>query len=353
MTLRIIGTATRRWVLGAGLATAALGAAAIGVDALAQARTRLTVYTALENEQLTPFKQAIEAAVPGVEIAWVRDSTGVITARFLAERAAPRADMVLGLSGSSMALFAQQNLLQPYTPRGAEALRPNFRSGANPETWVGMDAYLAAICFNTAEGGRRSAPRPANWNDLLNPAYRDQIVMPNPASSGTGYLTVAAWLTLMGEEAGWRFMDQLHQNVAVYTHSGSAPCVQAARGERMIGISFDMRAAREKTQGAPIDIILPPQGVGWEMETSGIVRGTQNLAAAQRVQDWVASQAANQLFGNYYAILAHPGVSANPPNYPAGAVERMARIDLNWMASNRERILAEWTRRYDSKSAPR
>ena len=57
----------------------------------------------------------------------------------------------------------------------------------------------------------------------------------------------------MGEEAGWKFMDALHQNIAAYTHSGSAPCVQAAKGERLIGIGFDMRGANEKTKGAPID----------------------------------------------------------------------------------------------------
>lgn len=70
--------------------------------AQAQQRTRLTVYTALENEQLQPFKQAAEAALRDVEIAWVRDSTGVITARLIAERANPRADVVWGLSVFSL-----------------------------------------------------------------------------------------------------------------------------------------------------------------------------------------------------------------------------------------------------------
>ena len=71
--------------------------------------------------------------------------------------------------------------------------------------------------------------------------YKGQLVMPHPASSGTGYLTIAAWLQVMGEAEGWKYMDALHQNIAVYTHSGSAPCVQAATGERLIGIGFDMR----------------------------------------------------------------------------------------------------------------
>ena len=110
--------------------------------------------------------------------------------------------------------------------------------------------------------------------------------MPNPASSGTGYLTIAGWLTIMGEDAGWKFMDALHQNVPQYLHSGSAPCVQAAKGERLIGIGFDMRGATEKTKGAPIDLIVPKEGLGWEMEATAIVKGTKNLDAAKKLADW-------------------------------------------------------------------
>jgi iron(III) transport system substrate-binding protein len=157
----------------------------------------------------------------------------------------------------------------------------------------------------------------------------------------------------MGEQAGWAFMDKLHENIAVYTHSGSAPCVQAAKGERMVGIGFDMRGAREKTQGAPIDLILPKEGAGWDMEATAIVKGTRNLAAAKKVADWVATRKANELYGKYYALVAHPDVKSAPPNYPADAEAKMAKNDFTWMAENRERILAEWTKRYDSKAAPR
>ena len=78
---------------------------------------------------------------------------------------------------------------------------------------------------------------------------------------------------MMGEKAAWEYMDKLHQNIAVYTHSGSAPCVQAAKGERVIGIGFDMRGAKEKTAGAPIDIILAKEGAPWDMEATAIVKG--------------------------------------------------------------------------------
>lgn len=320
--------------------------------ALAQ-KTRLTVYTAMEPDQLEIMKKSAEADTPGIEIGWVRDSTGVITARLLAEKENPRADVVWGLSASSLAIFDQQGMLLPYTPKGADGIKKVFRSGKNPETWTGQDAYLSVVCFNTVEAGKLKAVKPTSWADLTKPEYKGQIVMPNPASSGTGFLTIAAWLQLMGEEKGWKFMDALHENIAVYTHSGSAPCVQAARGERVMGIGFDMRGASEKTKGAPIDLILPKEGAGWEMEASGIIKGTKHVEAAQKLIDWTVTKKANEIYGKYYAIVAHPDIKAEPPNYPPNAEAAMVKNDINWMASNRERILAEWTKRYDSKSAPK
>ena len=334
---------------------AMLGAAAVALaatPAFAQ-KTKLTVYTALENDQLDPFKKAFEADNPTIEIAWVRDSTGVVAAKLIAEKDNPRADIIWGLAASNVGLMASMGMLEPYTPKGAEALKPAFRSGKTPDTWVGMDAYLSVVCFNTAEAAKGNKTKPTSWADLTKPEYKDSIVMPNPASSGTGYLTIAAWLQSMGEEAGWKFMDALHQNIAQYIHSGSAPCVQAAKGERLIGIGLDMRGASEKTKGAPLELVVPKEGAGWELEATGIVKGTKNLEAAQKLVDWTVSKKANELYGKYYAIVAMPGINAAPPNYPAGADQAMVKNDLGWMAKERDRILAEWTKRYDGKSAPK
>jgi len=335
-----------------------LGAAALAVSALMAVpafaqKTRITVYTALENDQMGPYKAAFEAATPDVEIAWVRDSTGIITARLLAEKDNPRADVIWGLGASSVSLFDSMDMLQPYTPKGADQIKPNFRSSKNPMAWTGMDAWLAVMCYNTVEGPKKNMPKPTSWADLANPVYKDSIVMPNPASSGTGYQAVYAWLQIMGEKAGWEFMDKLHNNIAVYTHSGSAPCVQAARGERVIGIGFDMRGAREKTAGAPIDLILAKEGSPWDMEATAIVKGTKNLAAAQKLADFAVSRAAYELYGKSYAIVGFPGMNPAPPNYPPSADAAMVNIDLAKMGADRARILAEWTRRYDGKSAPK
>ncbi|MGE8942641.1 putative 2-aminoethylphosphonate ABC transporter substrate-binding protein [Leptospira interrogans] len=338
-----------------GFALALTACAAFGLAAtpsLAQ-KTKVTVYTAIENDQLAPFKAAIEKAVPEAEVVWVRDSTGVITARFLAEKDNPRADVVLGLAATSLLVFEKAGLLETYKPAGVDALKPEFRDSKDPYTWTGMDGYLGVICYNTAEAGKANIKAPTTWKDLTAPEYKGKLVMPHPASSGTGYLMVGAWLQMMGEDAGWKFMDALHENMAVYTHSGSAPCVQAARGERVAGIALDMRGASEKTKGAPLEVIVPAEGTGWEMEATSIVKGTKNLDLAKKIADWGATKEANELYSKTYAVVAYPGAGSYPPNYPKEAESRLIKNDFAWMAENRDRILKEWSSRYESKAAPK
>src|SRR5260221_10470920 len=156
--MTITATMRRAAILG----TVALASLAIGGAAFAQ-KTKLTVYTAIENEQLEPFKKAFEADNPTIEIAWVPDSTGVMTAKLIAEKDNPRADVVWGLAASSIGLMGGLGMIEPYTPSGAAALKPMFKSGKSPETWVGMDAFLAVVCFNTAEADKNKKPKPASW----------------------------------------------------------------------------------------------------------------------------------------------------------------------------------------------
>ena len=335
-----------------------IGAAALVVSALIASpalaqKTKITVYSALENDQLGPYKQAFEAANPDVEIAWVRDSTGVITARVLAEKDNPRADIIWGLGASSVALFDSMGLLEPYTPKGVDQIKPIFRSSKNPPTWTGMDAWLAVMCFNTVEGGKKNLPKPAAWADLANPVYKDSIVMPNPASSGTGYQAVYAWIQIMGEKAAWEFMDKLHQNIAVYTHSGSAPCVQAAKGERVIGIGFDMRGAKEKTGGAPIDIILAKEGAPLGHGSHGDRQGHEEpggRAEARRLRRHQAGlRALRQVLRDRRLSRRESGAAELSAERRRGDGQDRPGED----GPGARQILAEWSKRYESKSAPK
>ncbi len=327
-------------------------AAGVALPAAAQ-KTELLVYTALETDQIKAYEEGFKKTNPNIDLKWVRDSTGVITAKLLAEKANPQADLVVGTSASSLAVFANEGMLQPYAPKGLDKISPQYRDPRNPPEWVGMDVYGAAICFNTVEAAKLSLPKPETWKDLTKPVYKGKIVMPNPASSGTGYLDVAGWIQMWGEADAWKYMDALHENIAQYTHSGSKPCRQAGAGEFPIGVSFEYRAVTTKKSGAPIDIIFPTEGLGWDLEASGIMKNTKKVEAARALMDWLATPGAMELFAKNFAVLAMPGM-AKPLDYvPADYEKRLVKNDFAWSAKNRDKILAEWTKRYDGKSEPK
>jgi iron(III) transport system substrate-binding protein len=313
----------------------------------------LTVYTAVEAEDLKRYADTFNKDHPDIKINWVRDSTGIVTAKLLAEKNNPQADVVWGLAATSLLLLKSEGMLEAYSPAGVDKLDPKFVDKSNPPAWVGMDAWVAAVCYNTVEAGKLDLPVPTSWKDLTNPVYKDHLIMPNPNSSGTGFLDVSSWLQMFGEDDGWEFMDALHVNIARYTHSGSKPCKLAAAGEIPIGISFAFRGAKSKAAGAPLEIIVPSEGVGWDMEATAIVAGTANLDAAKTLVDWSINHTANVMYNTGYAVVAMPGVAKPVEHFPEGLLEAMIDNDFEFAANNRKAILAEWQSRYDSKSDPK
>ena len=336
--------------------SALAGLTLVATLAFAQ-KTQLLVYTALETDQLKAYQEGFNKTNHDIEIKWVRDSTGVITAKLLAEKGNPQADAVMGVAASSLALLDKQGMLEPYAPAGLAAIAPQYRDKKAVPAWFGMDVWGATVCFNTVEAAKKNIPKPETWKDLTKAVYKGQVVMPNPASSGTGFFDVTAWLTLFGDDGGkgggWSFMDGLHENIAQYTHSGSKPCNMAGAGEFVVGISFEYRANSNKAKGAPIDLVFPKEGLGWDLEAFAIHKGTKKLDAAKKLADWASGKDAMALYGKNFAITAVPGMASVLPNVPSDYEARLVKMDFNWAAENRERILAEWSKRYDSKTEKR
>jgi len=326
---------------------------AAGASFGAHAQTTLTVYSALEADQMRAYQTAFEKQNPDVKIQWVRDSTGIITAKLLAEKNNPQADVIWGVAGTSMGLFQKENMLHPYAPKNLANIDSKMRDSATPPAWVGMDGYAATLCVNTIELEKNHLPMPTSWEDLTKPAYEGKIVMPNPASSGTGFLDVSSWLQLFGWDKGWAYMDALHKNIGAYTHSGSKPCNLAAAGEYVIGVSFDYRAVKLMADGAPIKPAFPKEGLGWEIEAAAIVKGTKKLDAAQKLADFSASDEANKLYRKNFAVLAIPALQEPLPGLPGDFSSLLINNDFEWAAVNREKILGEWAKRYDGKSEPK
>jgi iron(III) transport system substrate-binding protein len=323
-------------------------------QAFGQGKSVLTIYTAFEPETIKFYRAAFEKENPGIETRWERESTGVITARLLEEKGSPKADVVVGLAATSLALLSQEGMLLPYEPKGFKQLNQAYADPARPPTWVGNDVFGSTICFNTAEAGKQNLPKPTSWKDLANPVYKGKIVMPHPGSSGTGYLDVSAWIQMWGEKEAWKFMDALHENIAYYTHSGSKPCKLAGSGDIPVGISFEFRAGLEIRSGKPIAAVFPSEGLGWDIEANAILKSAKNADGAKKLVDWMASKEANAIHGNFFTIVAYPGQAKKmegiPDNYESLL---MKKNDFNWAAKNRERIIKEWTKRYGAKAEPK
>lgn len=318
------------------------------------ANSQLTVYTALETDQIKAYQKAFNKVHPEISLRIVRDSTGVIVAKLLAEKNNPKADVVWGVAITGLGVLKQQGMLEPYAPANLANIKAAYRDASNPPYWWGLDVTGAVLCFNTAEVAKRNIPKPESWQDLLKPVYQGQVVMPDPTSSGTGYFDVVSWLQMWGDDqakgGGWQFMDGLHKNIAQYTHSGSKPCNMAATGEYVIGISFEYRGHTNKAKGAPIDLIFPKEGLGWDVEAFAIHKGTKNLAAAKTLADWASSTEAMKLYGKSFAITGQPKVAPKLANIPDDYETRLIKMDFDYSAAERDTISTEWSKRYANKS---
>jgi len=330
---------------------ASIAAATVAVMARAG---EITVYTALEDDEISVYLPAFEKAHPDIKVNIIRDSTGIVTAKLLAERQNPVADLVWGTAATSLLICDEMGMLADYNPKGIEKVRDNMKDTKNKTArWVGIKAWVTGIVGNTIEMKAKGMTMPKSYANLIKPEYRGALVMPNPASSGTGFLTVSAILQLMGEEQGWQYLDKLHENMAMYTHSGSAPAKMAGKGEFPIGISFAYRGFKQRASGEPVDVAFPAEGSGYDVEANALIKKPRIKKDAKTFLDWAISDEAMQMYAKVYPIVATDIAVQAPAGWPADPTSVLIKNDLQWAAKNRQRILDEWTRRYDGKSQPK
>ena len=128
----------------------------------------ITVYTALEDDQIAKYLPLFNQKHPNIKVNIVRDSTGIVTAKLLAEKANPQADAVWGLAATSLLVADKEGMLAPYAPDGLDKIRASFKDSQNPPHWVGIDSWFSAFCVNTTELATKNLPLPTSWDDLLN-----------------------------------------------------------------------------------------------------------------------------------------------------------------------------------------
>jgi iron(III) transport system substrate-binding protein len=335
------------------------------------AQESITIYTVLSKEQLACYLPIFEREHPEVQVKWCRAATWELTDKILAEKSNPQADAIWGLAATATLRIQAEGMLEPYAPASLGRVSPRMRdTRADPPYWIGHDVWMSAFCVNTVEMERLGLPMPTSWGDLTDPVYKGYMVMPNPSSSGTGFLSVSALLQLFtrkderamelirwadekgveGEEAAWAYMDALHENIILYTDSGSKPCKLAAAGKIPIGISFGSEAIEQRALGHPIVAVFPEEGSGWEVEVVALIRKPEIKPAARTFIDWAISDSAMGAYAYFYPVTSVSTDVPLPEGYVAEPTQQLIKNRFLWATANRDRVMAEWLKRYENKT---
>ncbi len=191
---------------------------------------------------------------------------------------------------------------------------------------------------------------PKGWNDLLNPVYKGMLIMPNPASSGTGFLQVASLLVLLDpdyknkpveQNKAWDFLKELDKNMGQYIKSGSKPAKLTAAGEYAVGCSFAFVYSSLKKQGSPVALVMPEEGAGYELEANALLKGARHETAAKKFLDWAISKSAMEEYAKFKLGVTYPGIPG-PADLPALETIKLAPMDFPWQSENRAKILEVW-----------
>jgi iron(III) transport system substrate-binding protein len=322
---------------------AALALAGAGLFQAVHAKS-LTIYTALEDDEVSEYMAAAKTSMPDIDFHVLRLSTGDMAARLLAEMKNPRTDVIWGFAVTNMLDPRIHSELMKYEPKAAADLSPKYRG--KDGTWVAATGYMAAFCVNTERLKSKNLPMPASWQDLTNPVYKGEIVMPDPAASGTGWLQIAGILQGLGNDKGWDLIKGINGNIAQYTSSGSKPCKMARTGEYAIGASFAFPAMQAIEEGFPIKMVIPSSLEGYELEASGILKTTKNPTDAKRFLDWTLSPPAAALYKKYKEIVTIPGVEPSDRLLKAGLPKDVGKvlfpINFEESAASRSDTLKTW-----------
>lgn len=304
----------------------------------------ITVYSSFEEDEIKDYLAVAKQDIPSVTVNVLRLSTGDLGARILAESSNPKHDVIWGWAVTNMSDPRILKTLQAYKPKGLNKVGPSFKHKGGK--WFATQGYMAAFCVNTKRLKQKNLPMPTSWEDLLNPVYKGELIMPNPASSGTGYLQIASLLQKFGEQEGWKYLKKLDANMGQYIKSGSKPCKKARAGEYAIGASFAFIAMKSIKAGYPIKMVIPKEGAGYELEASALMASSKHKADAKLFLDWSLTKNAVNAYSKFKAIVSVEGGSrpamADQAGLPKNVASVLYKMNFDWSAKNRGRILKKW-----------
>jgi iron(III) transport system substrate-binding protein len=268
-------------------------------DSASKGSGKLVVYAALNEDDIVQIQKKFKEDT-GIDIEYLRmNGAGEASTRVQAEKAAPKADILIGGSVEFYEPLAQQGLLEKYSSPNAKDLDSQFKDPNG--FWQGWYMGVLGIVLNTERFKKELEPKgvkePKTWDDLLDPNYKGLFVTSNPATAGAGYIFIADQLFRLGEDKGWDYLKKLNANVHHYTAAAGDGINLTATGEFVAAMAWAHDSVKTAKQGYPIKVIVPDQTAA-EIGGVGIVKGGANTENAKKFVDWLLTKPVQEMNTN-------------------------------------------------------
>ncbi len=275
------------------LAAAALALPLAGFPLAAPAQElRVLVHNSFDLPK--PLLAKFEADA-GVKLSIIKGGdAGEMLNKLILTRAQPIADVVYGLDNTLVAKALAANVLDAYS--GAASRRvatPQLASGVVP-----VDYGFVTINYDKAWFAKSALALPRTLDDLAQPAYRNLLVVQNPATSSPGHAFLLATVAGLGEEAAFAWWGRMRANgVKVAKGWSEAYYTEFSRngGTRPLVVSYasspaaEVYFSKEKIIAAPTASLFLKGGVFRQVEGVALVRGGGQREAAVKFIEFLRS----------------------------------------------------------------
>ena len=175
--------------------------------------------TAASAESTAQSQESSVASVEetGVKTELLSMSSGEVRSKIKAEGGTPMADLWFGGGIDAFVGAKEDGLLEQVNFDEAANLAPEYKDADN--YWFAKGLTVVGFVVNNDIIEEKGLEIPKSWADLTNTAYQGEIIMSNPAISGTNYAVVNAILQAKGEEEGWNYFEEQNMT-AVYPEDG-------------------------------------------------------------------------------------------------------------------------------------
>jgi len=295
------------------------------------------IYTSTEDFRTEHMQQLLKEQFPDYNITLQVLSTGNHAAKLKAEGTKTEADIILNLETGY--LEGLQDILADLSSYDLSEFLPELIPHSN--RFLPWDKSSGAIVISRSRLENAGIPIPASYQDLLDPVYKGLISMPNPKTSGTGYMFLVSLINAWGEDAAFAWFDGLAQNILQFTTSGSGPVNALIQGEVAIGLGMTLTAVNAiNNRGVPLELFFFAEGAPNITTGFGIIKGKETRPIVQEVFEF----AMTKLVKDDKELFCPEPVMVNQPNNVANYPRSIpyARMDGVYDLELKEQILAKW-----------